>query len=335
MPSIAETTEVWNREIEPPAARFQTLVEHAGRSIELQEAGKIKAGSYLLADLTDLSFPYKKPDPNMRSWERSNGRKKIVIQPGMVPGPGGGIEYVYPYGIVPRLFLIWLTTEIKLSKSRRVEVGKSVNALRAQLGISSGGKQHANFTRQLEALFSAHIVVFEQGPKKEGVTANKGKVLQIADSWEIWKSSETGEVVESIPSTLEVSESFYNHVQNTAVPLVSEIVSAFKRDPMRLDIYCWLVHRLYMQRAPESNVSWSQLSKQFGGNYARERSFKKAFVDHLQVVLLYYPEARVSVTRNGLILRRSKLHIPPRGAVARILSVEEVVSAAAAIGKAS
>lgn len=336
MLSISETKAVLNSDIQGPSADFEKLVAHAARSVELQETGKIKAGAYLIADFTDLSFPYKKPDSALRSWERVNGRKRIVVQPGTVVNGDGEIEYVYPYGVVPRLFLIWLTTEIKMTQSRTVEVGQSINALRRQLGIARGGKQHENFVKQMEALFSAHIVIHDQERDSAAkATATKGRALQIADSWEIWRSDDSGEVLDSLPSTLCVSESFYRHVQKTAVPLVSEIVSEFRRDPMRLDIYCWLVHRLYAQRSPKSNVSWSQLSGQFGGNYSRERSFKHAFKKHLQVVLMYYPEARVSVTQNGLILRRSKLHIPPRGAAAPVRTIEDVVSAAAVVAQAS
>ena len=336
MSSISESGEVWNRELHDTSPRFKKLIHHASRSVELHESGKIKPGSFLLADLTDLSFPYKKPKAELRGWVRSNGRKRIVIQPGAVPNANGEIEYVYPYGSTPRLFLIWLTTEIKHSKSRTVEVGKSVSALRKQLGIADGGKQHENFTRQLEALFASHIVIYEDElKKKQKVTPNKGRVIQIADSWEIWKSDDDGEVCESIPSTLQVTESFYQHVQRTAVPLVSEIVDEFKRDPMRLDIYCWLVHRLYTQRKSETHISWSQLANQFGGNYARERSFKHAFKEHLQIVRMYYPEARVAVTRDGLLLRRSKLHIPSRGGKSEVPTITEVVAAATGLDKAS
>lgn len=336
MPIVSEPTDVWNRELHDISPRFKKLIHHASRSVELHESGKIKPGSFLLADLTDLSFPYKKPKAELRAWERSNGRKRIVIQPGAIPNENGEIEYAYPYGSVPRLFLIWLTTEIKHGKSRTVEVGKSITALRKQLGIADGGKQHENFTRQLEALFASHIVIYDQEvKKKQEATPNKGRVLQIAESWEIWKSAEDGEIQQGIPSTLQVTESFYQHAQKTAVPLVPEIVDEFKRDPMRLDIYCWLVHRLYMQRKSESNVSWSQLVHQFGGGFTRERDFKHAFKEHLQIVRMYYPEARISVTRDGLILRRSKLHIPSRGGKSEVPTLAEVVAAATELDKAS
>jgi hypothetical protein len=78
---------------------------------------------------------------------------------------------------------------------------------------------------------------------------------------------------------------------------------------MDLDVYAWLVHRLFHLTRPNT-VTWAQLSGQFGHGYSQPRKFRHFFMDSLKRVLAVYPEARVKPGDLGLLLTPSRPHVP-------------------------
>ncbi len=77
---------------------------------------------------------------------------------------------------------------------------------------------------------------------------------------------------------------------------------------MDLDVYAWLVHRLF-QLNSTNTVTWAQLSGQFGHGYTEPRKFRRFFLDSLKRVQTVYPEARVKVADAGLMLMPSRPHL--------------------------
>ena len=77
---------------------------------------------------------------------------------------------------------------------------------------------------------------------------------------------------------------------------------------MDLDVYAWLVHRLFHLSKP-SMVSWEQLSNQFGHNYGLPRKFRHFFLDSLKRVSAVYPEAKLQISDSGVLLLPSRPHL--------------------------
>jgi hypothetical protein len=80
---------------------------------------------------------------------------------------------------------------------------------------------------------------------------------------------------------------------------------------MDLDVYAWLVHRLFHLARP-STVTWQQLSDQFGHAYAELRQFRRFFLDSLARVRVVYPQANLSLAEGGVTLLPSRPHLPRR-----------------------
>ena len=78
---------------------------------------------------------------------------------------------------------------------------------------------------------------------------------------------------------------------------------------MDLDVYAWLVHRLYHLSRP-SSVTWEQLSGQFGHSYTLLRKFHAYFAESLKRVQTAYPEAKLKLTGAGITLLPSRPHVP-------------------------
>jgi replication initiator protein len=100
---------------------------------------------------------------------------------------------------------------------------------------------------------------------------------------------------------------FFEEIIKRPVPIDIRVLKSLKQSAMKLDIYCWLTHRMsYLKHASE--IDWKLLHLQFGSGYTRERDFKKAFLEHLKGVLLFY-DADVEEGKKGLILKPSPTHI--------------------------
>ncbi|MEA3277775.1 MAG: hypothetical protein U9Q81_21345 [Pseudomonadota bacterium] len=67
----------------------------------------------------------------------------------------------------------------------------------------------------------------------------------------------------------------------------------------------------YLER-PSKTIPWRALQSQFGCDYNRTRTFKERFVDKIRQVLVFYPDARLTIQRSGIILRPSPTHVSPK-----------------------
>jgi hypothetical protein len=112
-------------------------------------------------------------------------------------------------------------------------------------------------------------------------------------------------------SSLVLSSVLFQSILERSAPLSTVAIKQLRKSPMDLDVYAWLVHRLFHLSKP-STLSWAQLSGQFGHNYGEIRYFRRFFGDSLKRVLRVYPEARIKVSDTGLMLLPSKPHVERR-----------------------
>lgn len=295
--------------------RIRRMVEHGTAATQLHESGGIKADAFLQMHFTQLSLPYRDPG-TLDFWERKNGQLRLVLEPGLIADADGTLRRAYPYGNIPRLFLIWLCTNALRHATAEISMGPTMSRFMSEIGLAEGGKQRARVGEQLRRLFAARISIIDTAAPAKGaggLMREERKQMLVADEWTLWTSM-TGDESGAIEGgRLVLSDAFHRAIKASSVPLSGRVIAELKNNPMQLDIYVWLVRRLHSARG-QSNVSWEQLEEQFGGNYQRSRRFREAFKQNLHIVRLYYPDAGVWITDHGLILRRSGKHIPARGA---------------------
>ena len=264
---------------------------------------------FLARLFTQTSLPYQEPKTKER-WERRNGDLVLSV----TPGPSG-----YPYGIVPRLLLHWLSTEALRTQSRELTLGRSMSDFMRQLGMTPTGGKNGSITRlmmQSERLFLASLSVRWEKESKAGRLVTGGQ-MNVASSFELWHATRDDPRAEPLfPSTVKLSGDFFDEVIGHPVPVDLGALRALRGSPLRLDIYCWLTYRMsYLRRS--STISWETLRAQFGSDLADTKQgrnqFKRDFTKHLVEVLVVYREAKVDVTDAGVVLHRSPTHVPFRG----------------------
>lgn len=242
------------------------------------------------------TLPHSDPGPVPR-YRRENGRDALTIATTAEEG--------LPYGRYPRLLLMWLTTAGIRTKQQELPLPATSTAFLNQLGIAPTYGPRGTvpaFAGQARRLLGT-MITWERREPDNGGTVARYKNIPIADAWTLWWDD--GE--EDEPSRFEIvlSEQFLSNVCSRPVPARSWDVVRGLRSPLELDIYMWLPWRLKDLEKPSRVIGWDGLELQFGAGYNRPRDFKATFCSKLEKVLKLLPEARVHVTRSGLILKPS------------------------------
>ena len=110
--------------------------------------------AYMTRFLVQATLPHTDPG-DISMWRRVSRDVELIIQPGVAPG---GKSYGLPYGSIPRLLLLWITTEALRTKSRDLYLGRSMCDFVERIGITRTGGRGGGITafrRQCRKLFHA------------------------------------------------------------------------------------------------------------------------------------------------------------------------------------
>lgn len=261
-----------------------------------------------------LSLPYKHPvmrlDDGSKTvppfWRRENGNVTLTLQPAVFSEqPGAAPQLGYPYGVLPRFLMTWMTTEAVMTQDPTLHLGRTLSEFLQKLGLSSRGGKRGDITRlrsQMRRLFGSRLTI-EEETSNDQITRLRGQQLSIAAKWDLFfpKNQDEAPLWES---SITLSDEFFTSVVESPVPIDLDAVRLLSRSPMQMDIYIWLASRLWRVEKPV-NVTWQQLSIQFGSETARLRRFKETFLENLRYVQQVYPGADVRISDNGLRLMPS------------------------------
>ena len=263
----------------------------AGEELE-QSPGEISFSTRIWAQ---LSLPYRDPG-EVPHWTRKNGSLSVTV----TPGPAG-----YPYGVVARYLLLWMSTEAVRTQSRELSPGPRFNAFLRTLGQNTSGASGRRVMDQLHRLATCSITIEDARTTAAGRHVS-GTNLHVASRYALTYAR--GAETDSQASSIVLSEEYFADWLASPVPVYSQAIKALSGSPMRLDLYVWLCHRMAVLSKP-TTVSWAQLEAQFGAEYSQRRQFKAKLREHLEAVRVIYPRARVAVTDAGLRLHPSPTHV--------------------------
>jgi hypothetical protein len=289
-----------------------TLTRHQRKLIETSaqiQAARPERIDYLHTVQCQCGIPYKNPGDHVREWDRRQGNAVLRIEAGaaMDPRTGEFVKLGLPFGEKPRLVLIHLASEAVRTSSAFVDVEDSMTAFARSLGMETNGQQLKALKDQLSRLASSTVRmgIVEAG---RAVQVN----TQIVSAFDLWFPKQADQRV-LWPSTVRLSEEFFQSLGRHAVPLDHRAVAALAGSSMALDVYVWLAQRLH--RIPSGKtqfIPWSAAYDQFGQGFARVRDFRRRFLQTLAQVKSAYPSARLSTDEGGLTLENSPPPIPPR-----------------------
>ncbi len=257
-----------------------------------------KSIGYITSLLISTSIPHSNISEFF--FKRSNGYNSLKI----ISNP----KYGLPYGIIPRIIIIWLCTEAKLNKSHIIYLGKSQNEFLKKLGFLPTGGINGTINRvknQILKLFNSTILFIY---KKNNIYKFKNLTI-FNNATFFWKKNNN-----FWKNNISLSKEFYKNIKNTSLPIDLRVVKNI-RSPLALDIYLWLTWRTRIIKNKKSIlISWKKLKLQFGSNYKNTNkglsNFKIEFLKKLKYVRFFYSKVNINISKLGIKLKYSYPHIP-------------------------
>ena len=256
------------------------------------------------------TLPHSDPG-NLPAWKRVNGDYALIIRPGWDARTDQPIGY--PYGVIPRLLLFWIVSEAVRTRSRRLELGPSLNQFLRAIGLSPatgrGKRGDAKRVReQMDRLFQASISFQYANPG-----AKSWLNINIAPQGCFWWDPQDQAQQTLWSSWVQLSEEFFNAITQQPFPIDTKAIAALRRSPLALDLYAWCAQRSFVatkQNRPSRCITWQMLAEQFGGDYAHRQHFRAAVKRALEQVKAVYPGLNVECVRGGLRIHPGATAVP-------------------------
>ncbi|HYH23640.1 MAG TPA: replication protein RepA [Azospirillum sp.] len=263
------------------------------------------------------ALPHKRL-PDDQPWQRQGHRIRLLVEPGRLPdpkSPDGFRLYGVPYGSRARMIMFYLQSEAVRTRSREIEIGRSMHDWLDRMGISIGGQGYKDVREQAMRI-SACRMTFASEVDIGGARANgfsKGQIVDEGLQFSFATTSGDPRQPSLWQDVVVLNEKFYRELLAHPVPLWEPALKQLSSNSPAIDIYVWLAYRLHSLSEP-THITWLSLFEQFGAGYARLRDFRKRFQDNLVLALAVYEEARVEVKDDGsgVILYPSAPPIPER-----------------------
>jgi hypothetical protein len=247
--------------------------------------------------LCHLGFPRSKTEG--REFERSSGNASLLLEAGKLWTGQGWEPQPLPYGSIPRLMMIAITTTAIQGKTRHIELGRSMSDSLRQLGLADTGAAHWRRVRVQACALSA--MNMKLGYKTADGMAKTIDAKPI-DEFEAWVHKDERQL-SLMPSMVELSDKFFNALEGASVPLDVRAVRALGKYPLALDVYTWLAHRLCrVKRRDGDRIPWLALREQFGREISDQKKFKQMMRDALKRAQLVYPNAKLDTWGSGITL---------------------------------
>lgn len=260
------------------------------------------------------ALPHRRT-PSDQLWVVESDHVRLVVEPGHrgsgKDGRGAMMPVGVPFGSYARLILLYLQTEAIRTHSREVELGGSWRRWMDKIGISWGGSSGKAVREQAERLARCRLTFHLQGQGRAALVNQN--ILDRADWAELLEDTGTSKGRQGRLSleTAKLSEGFFEQLLKHPVPLEESAIKGLANNSAALDTYIWLAYRLHSLRSPKL-VRWAALKAQFGASYKEAYHFKARFPTLLQLATAVYPEAKLEVLDEGVLLKPSRPPVAPR-----------------------
>lgn len=263
--------------------------------------------AFLHSALCAMSLPTKRPKDDTQPIVREDGKYALAINPRPVLQNVNGKPVMrslgVPYGAYPRVALIYLLSQAVMKQSRDVYLGRNFTEWMRRLGyqtVSYGPRGTANLMReQVDRLLACEWQIRWDGTESDD-NAFAVRDVKISNEY-----AGTLDKNGSFAREIRMSEAFYSHLIDHAVPLNEVAIRELKGTPTALDLYTYLAYRLPRIGSDKGQViSWDQLAKHLG-NEADSKRFRQTVRETMQIVSAVYPNANVDLSGRKVVLHPS------------------------------
>ena len=270
--------------------------------------------AFLGRDFVQITLPHSDPG-DIPIWTRQNGNHILSVRPAIKAGKILG----YPYGTIPRLLLLWLTSEVLQKGSKKIYLGDSLAEFMRGLDLDPGrGGQRSDRQRlqkQSERFFrSIYTSEYQKGDETKGRLAWRD--IQIAPEGEIWWDySNEGENI--FDGHITLSDQAFKMFTNSPVPVDMRTISAIKNSALAIDLFIWVTYKTFIANNKDrpQHVPWRGLIKQLGSAYGDGKTITKTNLMHFrakakakfELIMIIHPTLRIDYYHGGVEISPAEL----------------------------
>lgn len=271
------------KSITPKEDRRVGLFSEIGE-IDAKDADEL---AFAARPLIQATLPHSKtPGTN---YVRRNGNLTLEVR--------ASTDYGLPYGVIPRLLIIWMTSEACRKKSRTLEMGKNLSEFMNKLDMPVTGGDYGRIKplkRQMDSLFTS--IFYIRYNVTEGENSGLGhELIAPVKNYICWDKPKDPSQPNLFSNELTLSEDFYKDIISLPVPVDLRAIKGLRKSPMAVDIYEWLTLKNYYAKRP-TVIPWEALQFQFGAGYPDtpqgRLDFRKKFRSALLAVGQVYEDAK-------------------------------------------
>jgi hypothetical protein len=249
-------------------ARAMTATAADRRCVEA--ANVVMTDEDLLASFVHAGFaltalPHRRIEED--AWVREAAGLTLWVETGR---DERGVAAGIPYGSVARMILLYLQTEAVRTRSREVELGRSMNRWLTAMGVNNGGKGYSLVRDQSWRLSLCRLTFFSTSDGGRQIT-NGGFVRNAilpcrpddgSTQLSLWRER------------VVLDEAFYSSLIEHPLPVRETAIRSLAHRSMAIDIYVWLAYRLWQLKRPK-RIPWRAFYGQFGAGFTRLRAFRQ------------------------------------------------------------
>jgi Plasmid encoded RepA protein len=282
-------------------ARRQAVTKHERMVVEaayqvLSDDAERMGFTYSGFALTSL--PHKPQEST--TWRREGHNLTLVLQAGVDQQER---NLGLPYGSYARFILLFLQSEAIRTRSREIELGRSMKVWLGSMGLSIGGKTYKQVAEQARRISGCTLTFYADraGARIESRSrfVKTAITMTVEDQPSLWQDR------------VMLDEDFFRALSEHPVPVSESALRAIGPRSMVIDTYIWLAYRLHALKR-DVEVGWPSLYGQFGAGFKSIKRFKQHFADCVALAIAAYPEARLSISNRGVVLQ------PSRPAIAKL-----------------
>jgi len=267
--------------------------------------------AFMARHLVQCTLPHKNPG-DVEQWARRNGNLTLGIIPGRDFEKNRSLGY--PYGVIPRLLLFWIVTEVKRTGQRRLELGHSLSDFMRAVGLdpNTGGGKRGDAKRlreQMTRLFACRIS-FQQTIEEPHRQGQRWLNMEVAPDGELWWDPKHPEQGSLWGSWVELGEKFAQAIMLSPVPFDMRVLRALRRSPLALDLYALLNYRCFTAKQPLF-IGWKLLMQQLGCDYGSSKDFGTKVKSVLKKIEAVQPGLIVKREKGGIRIHPSRPAIAP------------------------
>jgi Plasmid encoded RepA protein len=287
----------------------------ASRGDCLRDEGQVDV-SFLHRGFCIMGMPLRQPKDSLRPFSRHDGRFALTIEPASVTHPDGGLINIgVPFGPKARLIAMWMATEVQNPRrdttDRILELNGITDWLEA-LGIPARGGATGSIAATkdqfMRLAFSTFTMVL-RGPNSEELFKRESLIesgIFGGDDLALYRAGHVSQM--AWPRVIALTHNTYDRFLNDAIPIPTVRLREVANNAMAIDILVYLSYRLpTLSRDDTAILTWRDLMAQFGTGSAGEfaSKFKDTFRQSIRRAIEAYPEARIEITSEGLVMRYS------------------------------